>query len=231
MKKRIQLFCLPFAGGSRASFKRLEQMLQPWIDVYTIEYPGRGTRINETFADSWESLMEDVSTQILSLRSLELPFAILGYSMGAAIAYEMLQYQMDEKPIHAFLCARGCGGRFDLPGELKSKEEAAIELQALGGIDERIVNDKRLMNLFIRPVYEDYKLLNQYCYKKEMGMPNINFSVIYCEEDTSYSVVKEWNNRTTGQTEFFEMGHNHFFIRDCVEELADIIQKNIFYNS
>lgn len=223
MERKIQLFCLPFAGGSRASFKQLESMLEPSIDVFTIEYPGRATRIDEPFADSWESLMEDVKKQIKDHRISSLPFAILGYSMGTAIAYEMLQFRLDEKPIHAFLCARGCGGQFDIPGELKSKDEFAQELKKLGGMDERILKDRRFLNLFMCPVYEDYKLLNQYYYKPDKGLPEMDFTVFYCEKDTPYDTVQQWQNRTTGSVEYFEMGENHFFINSDCEEMAHII--------
>ena len=225
----MQLFCLPFAGGSRASFNQLEYLLEPSIDVYTIEYPGRATRINEPFASSWENLMKDVKKQIIDQRIREVPFAILGYSMGTAIAYEMLQFRLDEKPIHAFLCARGCGGQFDVPGEIKSKEKFAEEIEQLGGMDEKITKNKRLLKYFIGPVYEDYKLLNQYYYKKDKGMPEVDFTILYCEKDTSYDMVRQWKHRTKGRVEYYEMGENHFFIHDCVHKMTNIICNTLLY--
>lgn len=40
MEKRVQLFCLPFAGGSKVLFKQLKRSHDPKIDVCTIEYSG-----------------------------------------------------------------------------------------------------------------------------------------------------------------------------------------------
>ena len=57
--KRIQLFILPYAGGSTAAFKKLTDLIDPSVDVITVEYAGRGTRAKEPLATSIWSLLED----------------------------------------------------------------------------------------------------------------------------------------------------------------------------
>lgn len=224
-RKSVQLFILPYAGGSAAAFKGLAGLLSSEIDTVIIEYPGRGRRIQELFADSWKMLVEDTKLQILDRRNRNIPFAVLGYSMGTALAYELIQHGLEEKPVHAFLCARGAGDRFDKSAGMATHEEFILEMRMLGGIDKRIENDMRLIKYFTKPAYEDYRLLQEYIYQAELGMPECNFTVFYCEKDTPYSEVAMWKTRTTGTVTFHEMGKNHFFLLSDAEKMADVINR------
>ena len=59
MNKDLQLFILPYAGGSIASFKRLTDLISESVEVITVEYPGRGTRAKEPLANSIQDLLND----------------------------------------------------------------------------------------------------------------------------------------------------------------------------
>ena len=47
MNHKIQLFLLPYAGGSSFSFMKLVHFLNPQIEAIPIEYAGRGRRKEE----------------------------------------------------------------------------------------------------------------------------------------------------------------------------------------
>ncbi len=223
----MQLFCLPYAGGSRVIFKKIIPFLTNDIETHIIEYPGHGMRINEPYATSWKELIEDVKKQITSIRNFKYPFCILGYSMGAVIAYELIQYALEENPSHVFLCARGCGKNYDYPRKPKTEKEFQKELKKMGGLDIKICDNERLINFFARPAYIDYCLLSKYQYQRDKGNPQINLSIIYCEKDTPYEDVEEWKNRTNGEVTFYQLGENHFFINECEEQISRIINDTI----
>lgn len=225
MEKKLQLFCIPFAGGSSVSFHELSGYIDPFVEVIPVAYPGRVKRAHEPFFENIMDLINDVRNQIVENRDSSLPYAILGYSLGTAIAYDLIQYGLEEKPAYAFLCARAS---LDLYAETKSfallGEDAFVhEIQKMGGVDEKILNNRRFLEIYMRPVYADYKLWRQYEYKPEMGKPDTDFTVFYSEEDSPYETVAGWKGLTTGTVDFYEFGHNHFFLFDHAGDMAAVI--------
>jgi pyochelin biosynthesis protein PchC len=82
---RVVLF--GFAGGSISALLSLARQLPSWIDVWGAEYPGRGMRWNSKPLDRTRTLLDDL---LPGLRALsDLPVVLLGYSMGANIAYRL----------------------------------------------------------------------------------------------------------------------------------------------
>ncbi len=227
--KKIQLFCIPFAGGSSRSFDGLAKSIDESIEVVSIAYPGRGVRANEPFFDTYEELVADTKRQILDQRDTFVPFALLGYSMGSAVAYDLLQRELYEKPIHTFICARE-----SLDWQIESKRFALLDeesftahVQRLGGIDERIASNPRFLKAYIRPVYADYKLWHQHRYCPDKGMPNVDLTVFYSENDTPRSKVQTWKNLTSGSVDLYEFGENHFFIFKHASEMGKIISDKL----
>ncbi|MCD8016097.1 MAG: thioesterase domain-containing protein [Lachnospiraceae bacterium] len=225
MDKAIQLFILPFAGGTAASFKMLEKLLDDKIDVYTVEYPGHGKRASDHFCKSFDELLDDVAYQIKEQRIHGLPFSLMGYSMGVEAAFDLAQYKLDEQADHLFFCARDTIS-LNTKGHdyaLLDSERFSEKIAELGGVDRKIIQNKRFRDIYIKPVYEDYKLIMEYEYHPERGLLNNNLTIMYCEKDTPWKDIMGWEKITTGKTYFFEMGDNHFFINDCTQKMADII--------
>lgn len=224
-KKRVQLFCIPFAGGSAASFKELNSYLDEAIDVHAVEYPGRGMRIGHPFVNTMDELVQDVKDQIEANRIQGIPFALLGYSMGVEVAFNLAQFMLEEKPSHLFFAAREAI-QLNTKGHdyaLLSKEQFIDKIVEFGGVDERILNNKRFCDIYMRPVYADYKLLHEYVFKSEYGKLNSDLTVFYCEKDTPFAKIKGWSEHTSGNTVFYEMGDNHFFIKQHAKEMAETI--------
>jgi surfactin synthase thioesterase subunit len=82
----VKLFCLPHAGGAGSLYEAWRPLLSPALEVTPIELPGRGRRLRERALLDFDELIEDVIAGILPL--LDSPFALLGHSMGAVLAFE-----------------------------------------------------------------------------------------------------------------------------------------------
>lgn len=87
--KDIQLFCIPYAGGNASFFNNLKKYLEDFVEVYNLEYSGHGIRRREAFYHDFEELLIEVKEQIETHRKKDVPYAILGYSMGSLAAYEL----------------------------------------------------------------------------------------------------------------------------------------------
>lgn len=150
MEKKIQLFLLPFAGGSSLSFMRLNRFLDKSVEAITIEYPGRGKRSNEEFIEDYDSFVKDIEHAIIKKRNVELPFAILGYSMGSAIAYDLIRGgKFDQSARCGIFCAEG-GLMSPNPARRYGEccyQDFLDKMLSLGGIDERLLaNEEALMS-------------------------------------------------------------------------------------
>ncbi|MGO7733169.1 thioesterase domain-containing protein [Rhizobium leguminosarum] len=81
---RVRLFCFPHAGGGAAIFTELANILVAnGFDVCCVELPGRDNRFSEPAIDNIRE-MAAFAAEVVSILD-DLPYTILGYSMGASI--------------------------------------------------------------------------------------------------------------------------------------------------
>lgn len=230
MKKQkiIQLFVLPFAGGNSASFNNLKPLLDKRIKMVVVEYPGRMTRRREEFIIDYGKFLEDVALQIEKNRDNNDSFAILGYSLGSVLAFDLLRKQMVKgKPTHFFACARGSLARACQSQCFASLPEDDFyrRMYGLGGINEKIMQNKRFKEIYLKPMRADYDVWASYRFQK--AIIDCNISVVYSPHDILCSHIEDWRDISSGKVDFFALGKNHFFINSHWEDVAKIINQHI----
>lgn len=231
LNQEIQLYILPYAGGSVAAFKRLTDLLDEKIEVITVEYAGRGTRIKEPLAENICEMYEDVVDYCKKRRIVEKPFAILGYSMGSILAYEMIARKSIPGQLKHFFVAAEVSPRYrsDALQRIRTVSDEIIlkRVKKLGGMDESLINDKRFIDIYLRPMISDCRNFFGYRYADNKEVIQTNTSVFYCQQDTPLSEVKKWSELINGTFDYYELGHNHFFINDHYKEMASIINRTL----
>ena len=227
----MQLFILPYAGGSIAAFKRLTCLLDDSIETITVEYPGRGSRVKEVFASSFWSLLDDSITYCRERRKSEVPYAVMGYSMGSILAYEMVARKSIEGELsHLFISAEVSPKDRSLElrkVETPTEEKILERVRRLGGIDERMLKNKRFADIYIKPMIADFRLFSEYHFSSFSDKIKVDTTFFYCENDTAYSDMKKWNEIIDGNFDFHELGENHFFINQHYEEMAEVINSTL----
>jgi pyochelin biosynthetic protein PchC len=83
---RVNLVCLPHAGGSAAPFRRWRRGLGGTIAVHPLDYPGRGARGTEPAITDSRRIIEDVALRVTEIGASNC--VLFGHSMGAWVAYE-----------------------------------------------------------------------------------------------------------------------------------------------
>ena len=83
--KKITLFALPFAGGSRYSYAEFKNYLPEFIDLVSLELPGRGRRIAEECLSGVREMTEDLLSAIRSETAGR--YAFYGHSLGSLMAF------------------------------------------------------------------------------------------------------------------------------------------------
>jgi len=91
---KVRLICFPFAGGDARAFDAFVQSLPSWIEAVVVEYPGHGTRRSEPLCSDTPSLVRAIFPSLRSAISdgSRIPYAILGYSVGALVAMETCEH-------------------------------------------------------------------------------------------------------------------------------------------
>ena len=227
MNKSIQLFLLPFAGGSATVYKKLIDGFSSLIEPIVVEYSGRGIRNHEPFITNYDLFLEDVYHSFMRSRNREIPFAILGYSLGSAIAFDLVTQYINEEPEHVFMCARG-----NLQSDCETKRYSILsegefvdKITQLGGIDKRIIENKRFRDIFLKPLKADYQIWSQYKYNNKTIESDL--TIMYSHYDQTCENINGWCNLTLGSIDFYDLGTNHFFINDNYKEMADIINQKL----
>lgn len=226
MGKQIQMFLLPYAGGSSKSFNRLIQFLDNRIELIPIEYAGRMTRRSEEFIEDYNLFLKDVAQQINKDRNPDMPYILLGYSLGSILTYDLTIHGLIHGELaHVFLCAKGSLRNKTSVDKKYTDEEVIKEMKFLGGTDERIFDNERFLSIYMEPVKKDFNIWRQFVYTP--GHIFSNATVIYSREDPAAAGVHDWSEIVKGSIEYFDIGHSHFFINENWDTVADIINAHV----
>ena len=223
----MKLFFTTYAGGSASYFNKLAAILANDCECVLIEYAGHSTRSREPFYNSFDDMVEDIVRIMEGHLTPNEPFCIFGYSMGALVAYEALM-----KPVSRGVCKHLFVAAHYPPAslmphvkysELPDKTLSA-EMQKYGGLDKRIIENKRFLNIYLGIIRSDYRLLEDYIFHKETTQLSCGITVFYSEEDTPYKVMRNWENYSFKETVFHRYEGSHFFLRNQEQEIADDIR-------
>jgi medium-chain acyl-[acyl-carrier-protein] hydrolase len=82
-----RLICLPYAGGTAATYRTWPQWLPADVEVLTARLPGREPPYRDRPLESVAEIVDSLLPVVAEIG--DLPFAIFGHSMGAAVAFEL----------------------------------------------------------------------------------------------------------------------------------------------
>jgi surfactin synthase thioesterase subunit len=223
---KLNVFCLPFAGGNKYSYRGYVRHAAPNLNIIPIELPGRGSRFKEQLLTSADEMANDVLNQLEP--QLNEPYAIYGHSMGTVIGYLVTRKIIERNlPRPRFLVMTGSGGpsvdynepvRYLLP-----KNEFIQKVRELGGCPEEILQDENMM-LFFEPILRaDFQVVETFDYT-ELPPFDIPITVMVgLNEKATYNDALAWKKETTGKVEVRQFPGKHFFIFDYEKEIVEII--------
>lgn len=227
---KIQLIIIGYAGCEASNFNILDSYLGTDVILSVIEYKGRGSRRRENYYENCNEMIKDVAEQIERVRMSEYSYAILGYSMGAQNVYELFANKLlKDKPVCILVAAHEPP---DVPCKAKSfsltDNKIFLEhVKVYGGMDERLLKDKRFAEIYISRMKADFKLLKEYCFSGEYHLFPSKLIVFYCEKDTPFNKMCGWKRFVSDEICYYELGNSHFFFRTDTEEFCEIIVQEI----
>lgn len=230
--KPIQLFCLPYAGGSPDFFDGLKPYLDETITLCALEYAGHGKRLKEEAYADFAALARDMAQRINEQLKPETELMLFGYSMGSIGVYEMLaDGLLDRQPVHVFLASHEApDGHWDSKRYLDMSDEDFLEaMKQFGGFDNvkpEMLRNRFFRRMYFQPIREDYRLLGNYPANHRWRF-SMNTTMFYSEQDIPAELIHGWDSFFAGQSEYIQLGDNHFFLKTCAKQTAAAINRAV----
>ena len=232
MNKGINVFCLPFAGGNRYSYREYKKKAPSFINFISLEYPGRGARIKEPLISDTDILVNDLYKDIITMIG-DGDYAIYGHSLGGLITYLLTRKLMEnyhKLPIHLFISGTtgpSAISRGEKKRHLLPKQEFIQELKDLNGMPEEILENDELLEYYEPILRSDFRASENYVYKNCEPI-NIPITVITGNEEAmEIADIELWQKETTHVVDFKRFPGNHFFIYDHIDAIIQIISNKL----
>lgn len=228
---RLNLICLPFAGGSRYSYRKFERVTPAFLNLVTLEYPGRGMRMKEPLLTTTDLLVEDLFSQAEHL--FDRPYAIFGHSMGGLLSFLLSRKIVKlgrNPPAHLFITGTPGPSTFVDPKRHYLLEKSAFlkKIRELhSGLDEIMCNDE-VLDYFEPVLRADFQAYETYMHA---GLPplNIPFTLITgTEEGLQEEDILAWQRETRWKVDFNRMPGNHFFIFEHTGKIMEVIYRKLY---
>ncbi|HTI08723.1 MAG TPA: thioesterase domain-containing protein [Puia sp.] len=231
--KKIHLYCLPFAGGSKYSYREYETMAPAFLQIICLEYPGRGQRIKDPFIADLHAIVDDLYQQIKPTLDKN-EYGIYGHSMGGIIGYLLTRKIIDKghrPPLHLFVtgaCAPSAPGRGKKKYHLLNKPQFLEEVKKLKGLPDEILDNEDTLDFFEPILRADFRASETYLHHPREPL-EIPFTVITgTEEDIETEDILLWQRETNLPVDFKKMPGEHFFIFRHVKTIIHIISVKLF---
>ena len=207
----MKIIAFPFAGGSTFSYQKIFD-----DDVITLDYPGRGAKIDEPFATSIENLITHLLPETLSLIAKYPNYILYGHSMGALVAYLMTHkiVELSQTLPQKLVVSGYKGPLYKRANRLSKLPEHQFweRLNELGGMPNTLNDYPELKELFLPILKADFTLLENYepQPKNKLSIP---IDVFYGDqENITAKEIISWELESTVRVTVEKFQGNHFFI-------------------
>jgi surfactin synthase thioesterase subunit len=225
---KVNLICLPYAGGNKYCYREYEAKNKHSLCLFSLEYPGRGSRIDQMLLTDTDLLVDDLFGQVKNIIENG-NYAIYGHSFGGLLASLLTRKIVAnnlKQPRHLFISGTpgpSASSRGENKKHLLGKADFIQEVIKLDGAPPDLLDNQELLD-FIEPILRaDFEASEMFSYKPQ-PMLDIPFTVFYgTEDDVLQDEVFLWQIETSLPVNFKCMTGNHFFIFKHAAEIMNII--------
>jgi surfactin synthase thioesterase subunit len=230
--RRVDLFCLPFAGGSAGVFRRWERLAPPWLKIRSLELPGRGSRSSEPLPDlSLSDLAYDIASQIRSQVSSQ--SAVFGHSMGGLLAFEVtmqLELLLGLQFRKLFISGSRDPSALSKDRAISTLSDEALvgHLKELGGTPDEVFANPDLTEIVLPIVRADYAMCEQYQLQHRYRLMT-PITVLSGEQDhfATKAEMLGWKLHTNSSFDSLSFPGGHFFLFEREAAVVEAIASEL----
>jgi surfactin synthase thioesterase subunit len=225
---QIRLLCLPHAGAGASMFMSWASRLPQEIEVRGLQLPGHENRHASAPFPRIEDLIGAMISELAP--ALDPPYALLGCSLGALIAYELAQRLASLRmpgPEYLFAASSAAPHRLtDLPDTSAMGNAALLEYASrrYGAVSPEMVSDPELVAAFVPTLRADLEMMATYVFRARPPL-DCPLHVFIGSEDATIkqSAAADWQELTSSAFRLSELPGGHFFMRQQPDQLLEAI--------
>lgn len=223
----MKIFLFSYAGSFGYAYRKWESVSSKKLELIPIDYPGKGTRINEEVVSSWKDLIADVTQEVTKHISNEEDYLMFGHSMGAKVAYDVclkMQQTGTRLPKATFFSGTepfNVKPSFYLEDDIVFKEK----MIKLGGISKEVLTEPELAEFVFSNLRADAELINQFEFRNNLKLKT--YPVIFSGTKDHLGSVEQWQSILGDELSWYEFVGEHFFIFDSAEKVINQIERFI----
>lgn len=226
---RIQLFCLPFAGGTAHSYKVFSPFLPEFIQLCPLDLPGHGARLSEPLLTSIEAMVDDLLTQVVD-RLCE-PYALYGHSLGACLGYIWVRQAIKRGlPLPTALIVSGrTSPSTSLDPEVQTKQYLLSRndlkqlLKELDGCSADVLENEEVLAFFEPIIRADFQACETFRYEQLPPFDIPITAMMGLGEGLTYADISAWQQETTCRLTIRRFAGRHFFIFESPAQVCHVI--------
>ncbi|MEA3179920.1 MAG: hypothetical protein QOI59_3443 [Gammaproteobacteria bacterium] len=210
-----RLICLPYAGGSAATYVSWARSLPAEVELIALQPPGRGARMAETP----HAEMEPLIAELLGVfpQVTDRPYVLFGHSLGSRVGFELaLQCQRRGLPLPACFIASGSRApqlrKRELPVHNLPQAEFVAQLRELAGTPEEILTNGELIQLLLPLLRADFRIADLYC----AAPTRLNCPLVVLagteDETVNSQEVEAWRQVAGSDCTIHWIAGGHFFV-------------------
>lgn len=226
---KYKVFFIPYAGSSAYVYYKWKDLFAPHIEPVFVELAGRGGRSEESFYNTMEEGAEDIASVIGRQLKPDEDYIIYGHSMGSILAFETYYRLNDKKlrlPRHIFFSGKNAPQAHENHEKVhKYEDERFLTIAALyGGLPNEFYNEE-VKKMFLPILRADFRLLDNYNYKRKGRKINCDITVLFGEKDFSTQMMNliKWETHAGKSFHIYKFSGEHFFIHEEYPRIAKLI--------
>ncbi|HEY3872290.1 MAG TPA: alpha/beta fold hydrolase [Actinocrinis sp.] len=208
----LRLVCFPHAGGGASHYHDWARRLPPDVEALVVQLPGRESRLAEPPVIDRAALAEAV------LEAADRPFALLGVSMGAWLAFDVARRleALGRPPVR--LIVSGSAAPPTEPVPRAYADDSVAWLGALGGIPDAVLQNPELLELVLPAVRADVAWAEAFHAAPDARIDApVTVLVGDADPDCDTRAAERWRDRSSAATDVRVLTGGHFLVREAGE--------------
>lgn len=225
-----RIFAFPYSGaGSSIFYQWAQSFHHSPVDFIGVQLPGRENRLRDKPISDLVSLIEQLQFNITPW--LDKPFVFFGHSLGALIAFELCRALHEQNlplPQHLFISAFRAP---ELPNPNRELHQLPATdiisgLREYAGTPEVVLNDPKLMALFLPLLRADFSVHETYQYQEKEQLPH-PITVLSGTRDTIVrpETMYNWHRQTVNNFQHLHYDGDHFFLNPHRDDIIRHLQQ------
>ncbi|MBS0420861.1 MAG: thioesterase [Proteobacteria bacterium] len=224
-----RLLCLPYAGGSAATYIPWSRLIPADVELIALQPPGRGSRM----AQAPHAQMAPLVAELMGVfaKVTDRPYVLFGHSLGSRVGFEVIvQCQRNGLPLPAHFIASGSRAPYlakrELPIHDLPDAQFVEALRELDGTPEEILDNSELMQWLLPLLRADFRIAD--LHRASQTRIHCPLTVLAGTEDKTIPPqdIEAWRDLAGGECDIHWVSGGHFFVernREWVLEQVNAI--------